>query len=148
MKLKKVLQLVAVCTVFLLSIVLLAIVALFFLTSSVFTNDIRFVLIGSIVALILFSVYLFSIKLSSLSKTVNDRVNAYRSKREKRRYHVPPPNQTEQPNGVTAQIEKPKPMQPAKPPVFEKKEEKVEKKVYTPVFGSSSTSNNNKHIPH
>ncbi len=152
MKQKRFLSVIALCVVFLLSIVVLAILALYFIFSSVFTTDIKLILIASSIALIVFAIYLFSLKLSSITNTkdITERARAYRIKRDKKRYHVPQQQGTQNSEqskeqtdnskdfNTTQHTEEEKPALPSKPPVFEKKEYTVEKKTYKPVFGPSS----------
>ncbi len=134
-----------ICTFFLVSVVLLAVLALYLFFSQIFTTDIRLILTATTIALIVADVYLFSLKLNTFSDKIGKAAKPYRqhklSSRLLKRASASEINQ--QPNSQPSSNEQPSPLppEPLKPPVFEKKESVEEKKSFKPVFGPSSEFN-------
>ncbi len=155
MSLKKILSIAVICVIFLLGMVLLALSGMYiFFTKNVFTTDIKMILIVTIAILMVFSIYVFSLKLISFAKDPSGRalIQSYRNAKAASKAAAKTKPAAKQFYSYSSFKEKPKdeplqpqsPPAPSKPPVFVKKEESPPKKVYTPVFGPSSSDHNKK----
>ncbi len=149
-KLLKAVYIILICTAFLLSAVVLAVLAIYMLTLQLFTTDIRLILTVAFIGLVVADIYLFILKLSSFSNKPQTKAVAFRQRKKAKNLktaaqHSPPAEptlqqKTQPQTTLNEQEEQPPVDQPLKPPVFEKKEEVVSKKVYKPVFGPASES--------
>ncbi len=68
MRVPRIVAILLICLVFIVCTVAQAVLAIYIFFSNIFTSDIKFVLVGCIAALMLFTVYLFVLKITSYGK--------------------------------------------------------------------------------
>ncbi len=125
---------------FIVVVVAEAVIALYIFVSNAFTADIMILLLLSVAALIIFTVYLFILKLTEFTKRAVkiDMVRIFNPKKANKNpaleenYYE---RQLALKGSVSPEISTETPPPTSHRPVFEKKEESPEKKRYKPVFG-------------
>ncbi len=142
MKIPRLVRIIAICLTFIVVVVVQAIVALYIFVSNAFTADIMILLLSSVAALVIFTVYLFILKLTEFTRRkVNiDMVKIFKPKKTEKK---PPSgeNHYEQQLALKESVSPEIPPDEVAPPVqhrpvFEKREQTPEKKSFKPVFGS------------